>query len=275
MDCDCTIDELMTVLLAREVRPDDFVIIGVATPMAAAAVLLAARAYAPDAVIYFYGAINPALKDLSEMLLSPEKLFECASGFLSHSEVIHLQQKGGVGLEFIRPAQVDPFGSVNLSTIGSVEKPRVRLGGSVAVPDSFVQFKRVVLYIPEHSQRTFVETLDFRSAAGHLEGGRWRTRTGILGGGPAKVITNLAVLVFNESTKCMQLDSVHAGVTVEDVITHTGFDLSIPPMVKETDPPTRHDLRLLREEIDRHGIRKMEFRELRGSVADVLANLQR
>jgi len=59
---------------------------------------------------------------------------------------------------------------------------------------------------------------------------------------------------FDDETKRMKLISVHPGVTVEDVVENTGFELIIPDEVSETKPPTEVDLRLLREEIDSAGI---------------------
>ncbi len=72
--------------------------------------------------------------------------------------------------------------------------------------------------------------------------------------GPYQVISQLGVIGFDDETKRMKLISVHPGVTVEDVVENTGFELIIPDEVSETKPPTEVDLRLLREEIDSAGI---------------------
>ena len=67
------------------------------------------------------------------------------------------------------------------------------------------------------------------------------------------MITQLGVMGFDEETKEMMLLQVHPGVSVDDVIENTGFDLIIGD-VRETDAPTDNELRLLREEIDPSGI---------------------
>ena len=59
---------------------------------------------------------------------------------------------------------------------------------------------------------------------------------------------------FDDETKRMKLISVHPGVTVEDVVENTGFELIIPDEVSETKAPTEIELKLLREEIDSAGI---------------------
>jgi len=89
---------------------------------------------------------------------------------------------------------------------------------------------------------------------GHLNGGDARERTGLRGAGPVRVITNLAVLSFDEETKRMQIDSLHPGVRLEQVIENTGFELLIPSEIRETIPPTDQELDLLRDEIDPDGL---------------------
>jgi glutaconate CoA-transferase subunit B len=48
----------------------------------------------------------------------------------------------------------------------------------------------------------------------------------------------------------MRLKSLHPGVTVEEVVANTGFELVMPEKVGANDPPSTEELRLLREEID-------------------------
>jgi hypothetical protein len=48
----------------------------------------------------------------------------------------------------------------------------------------------------------------------------------------------------------MRLKATHPGVTVEEVIASTGFELVIPQAVGQNEPPSAEELRLLREEID-------------------------
>ena len=101
-----------------------------------------------------------------------------------------------------------------------------------------------------HERRVFVDQVDFISAPGYGEGGDWRERLGLPGGGPAKVITDMAVLGFDESTKEMCLESVHPGVTVDEVVDATAFELRVSPGVEETEPPSPEELAAIRERID-------------------------
>jgi hypothetical protein len=57
----------------------------------------------------------------------------------------------------------------------------------------------------------------------------------------------------------MRLRSVHPGVTVDQVVEATGFELVVPDEVPESRLPTDEELRLIREVLDPHGYRKAEF----------------
>ena len=68
--------------------------------------------------------------------------------------------------------------------------------------------------------------------------------------GPYKIITDLAVLGFDEETKAMMVESIHPGVEREQVKEATGFELIMPDFIQTTPPPLDSELRLLRGEVD-------------------------
>jgi len=105
-----------------------------------------------------------------------------------------------------------------------------------------------------------VEKVDFRSAAGYLDGGDARERLG-LEGGPQLVVSNLAVMDFHPVSKKMRLKSIHPGTSLEEVQANTGFNLLLPEEpVPNTRAPTQVQVDLIRESIDPDGRRKREFR---------------
>ena len=57
----------------------------------------------------------------------------------------------------------------------------------------------------------------------------------------------------------MRLRSVHPGVTVEEVVEATGFELVVPDEVSESRLPADIELHLIREVLDPRGLRKAEF----------------
>jgi glutaconate CoA-transferase subunit B len=111
----------------------------------------------------------------------------------------------------------------------------------------------------DHSLRSFVEKVDFRTSPGFLEGGEsWRTAKEeglILGEGPVLVVSPLGVFDFEEESKAMRLVSVHPGKTLEEVVAATGFQLVVPAEVPTTSPPTEKELVILRS-LDTDGILK-------------------
>jgi hypothetical protein len=56
----------------------------------------------------------------------------------------------------------------------------------------------------------------------------------------------------------MRLRSVHPGVTVDEVVAATGFDLVVPDDVSESRLPTSDELRLIRDVIDPSNLREAE-----------------
>jgi hypothetical protein len=58
----------------------------------------------------------------------------------------------------------------------------------------------------------------------------------------------------------MRLVSVHPGITVDDVVAATGFELATDGDVPQTRLPTAAELTLIRDVIDPAGLRNGEVR---------------
>ncbi len=261
---DFTTDEIMLFEMVRQARQGDLIQLGAAAPMATVAVLYA-RAIMTDISINVNCTIDPAVNDAATIMYNPSKIYENACGLISHEEAMYQVARGLGKLQYVRPVQIDKYGSINLSCIGDYHRPKIRFF-SIATSDVAVLTERIVYYVPEHSRRVFLEKLDFLTAAGHLEEGRWRRRMGIKAKGPVAVISNLATMDFTEETKRMRLKSVHPGISVDMVKENTGFELILQDPVYETEPPAIEELKLLRENIDPIGLRKLEFAEYREEV---------
>ncbi len=256
---DYTVDEMMTVLMAREVRNDDVMIVGVATPMVWAAFTLAKLTHAPDA-IYHYIMGNTFVQEARQVsLLYLEMNTARAYRFQDSVECTleSLPSDKLTTIEFFRPAQIDQYGNSNNICIGDWEKPKIRLPGAAGILDFSMFYARgSFLYTPRHDTKTFVPTekLFFISGVGFPEG-----KPSICGGlGPQCVITNLAYLNFDKTSKRMRLGTIHPKIDIETVKDSTGFDLIIPKDLKETKPPTVKEIKLLREKVDPLNIRKLE-----------------
>jgi acyl CoA:acetate/3-ketoacid CoA transferase beta subunit len=246
-----TIDELMSVCIARQVADGDILAQGIATPLVMAGYLLAKHTHAPR--ISFASAIGNALVDRPgtvgltrvEELWLDQALLTFGFTQIACEFLPRFQPK-----EFIRPAQIDAAGNCNNVIIGADYKlPRVRLPGCGGIADVTTYYNEIYLYIPRHSRAAFVEQLDFVSGLGHSPARR-------LGAGPRYLVSNLGQFDFANGQ--MRLITYHPGVTVAKIRTKTGFPLEIAPDLRETTPPTVEDLHLLRQVIDPLGIRRLE-----------------
>jgi glutaconate CoA-transferase subunit B len=249
---DITVDETMVVCMARQVRDGELVAQGIATPLVAAAYLLARRTHAPN--MYFSSAIgqgicrNPAPIGLSQV----ECLWlDCALVNVGFARAVCEVLPTLKPLEYFRPAQIDPFGNFNNIAFGKdYYHPRMRLPGTGGIPDVTTYINDIMLYIPRHSRVTFVPQLDFYAGLGHNSARRH-------GHGPRYLVTDLGQFDFENGR--MRITSFHSGVTIERIQAHTGFLLDISPDVSETVPPTKGELDLLRNEIDPLNIRRLEM----------------
>lgn len=248
---DYTLDELIAICIARQVEDGDVLAQGLATPLVAAGYILAQRTHAPNA--FFASAIGQGMvQDWAPLgLARAEELWSGKA--ITHASFVTLACDALHALtpkEFFRPAQVDPAGNFNNIAIGEdYARPRLRLPGTGGIPDVTVYSPGVYLYVPRHSRAVFVPRLDWRSGLGH-SGER------PAGTGPRVLVSDLGVFDWAEGT--MRLVTAHPGVTVERVQARTGFPLAVAPDLHETPPPTAEEVRLLREEIDPLGVRRLE-----------------
>ena len=256
-----TIDELMVVSLARAFTNETRAFNGAVSFVPVCAYLLARRTHAPELVWAASSlAVDADPKAIPESTLS-DGLWDGAS-MLSNSAYDFWSYAQGrrYNTFAFRGAQMDAYGNVNNTTIGPYASPKVRLPGGGGMADLGCMIPLIFLWSTTHDPRTFVEKLDFRSGIGWGDGGDHRARLG-LPGGPQLCVTNLCVFDFDPDSKRMRIRSVHPGVTVEQVVEATGFELApSTDDVPETDAPTDEELRILREEVDPTGARLREFR---------------
>jgi acyl CoA:acetate/3-ketoacid CoA transferase beta subunit len=254
-----TTDELICACIARQIEDGEAVAQGIATPLVAAGYILAKLTHAPN--IAFASTIgNTICSDWCPLSLSriEETWLGRALRLLSFAEISGevlptLQPK-----EFFRPAQVDAYGNFNNVVIGDYSQPRLRLPGCGGIADVTNFSRRIYLYVPRHERRVFVEELDFRSGVGYLAGENKEERRarGITSPGPRYLVSDLGQ--FDFAHRRLRLVSRHPGVTVKEIQARTGFPLEIASDLEETVPPTEEEVRLLREEIDPLGVRKLE-----------------
>src|SRR5580693_404578 len=237
--------ELMICCAARLLEDGKTVAVGTGVPCAAA--MLAQRTAAPNLVIFFEaGGVAPQLPTMP-ISVGDSRTFYRAVMATSMADVMETCQRGMIDYTFLGGAQIDPFGNLNSTMIGKdYQRPKVRLPGSGGANDLASLCWRI-LVVTNHDRRRFVEKLDFLTTPGYLTGPGAREAAGLPAGtGPYRVITDLAVLGYDEQTKRMQVRSLHPGVTLAQVRAATGFDLGTVELLGETPAPAEAELRLLR-----------------------------
>lgn len=248
---DYTIDELISVCIARQVHDGEVWAQGINTPLVMAGLILAKCTHAPN--VRFASAIGQGLcQDWGQLSVGQVESMWLGKG------LIHVGFAAGAAellpayqpYEFFRPAQVDAAGNVNNVAFGKdYERPRMRLPGTGGIPDVTTHYQHSYLYVPRHSRVTFAKQLDFVSGLGHAP---HRKR----GGGPNYLVTDLGQ--FDWADGRMRLVSYHPHTSIDRIRKKTGFEIDVAPDVHVTPVPSSEDLRLLREEIDPLGVRKLE-----------------
>lgn len=240
--------ELMICVASRVFEDGASVSVGTGVPCAAA--MLSQKLYAPNLLITFEaGSVAPILPSMP-LSVGDSTTMSHALQTTSTADAMEMLQRGLIDYCFLGGAQIDMYGNLNSTVIGDYRKPKVRFPGSGGANDFASMSWRTIVVTPQ-SKRRFTNDIDFITTPGYLTGPGAREKAGLpRNTGPYKVITNMAVLGFDDKTKRMMIESVHPGYTIEDVQNNTGFELLVSESVGETEPPNREELRILREEVD-------------------------
>lgn len=243
--------ELMVINAARLLRDHDVVFVGVGIPNLACN--LAMRTHAPNLqMIYEAGVIGAQPARLPLSIGDPSLVTGSLSVCSMYDVFTFYLQRGNVDVGFLGGAQIDRFGNINATVIGDYEHPKVRLPGSGGSMEIAAWANRCYIITP-HQKRRFPERVDFHTSMGFLTGGPARQHTGVRGGGPQAVVTNLGVLQPDSEGELV-LSALHPGVTFAQVQEHTGWALKQAANCPVTQPPLAEELRILREELDPQGI---------------------
>jgi glutaconate CoA-transferase, subunit A len=118
--------------------------------------------------------------------------------------------------------------------------------------------RNFLLYLTRHTPRTLVAEVDFASAVRGLLLDEERQAANLTPG-YVRLVTNLGVFEVAHDTRELVLTSLHQGVSLAEVQANTGFPLKVASDLQMTVPPTPEELRVLRNEVDPLGIRRLEF----------------
>lgn len=158
------------------------------------------------------------------------------------------------------PTQIDQYGQANISCIGGTyENPKVQMLGARGFPGNSISHANSYFF-PSHNSRAFV--------AGECD------MVCTIGYNPERlpkgysfddidmrmVLSDLCVMDWNGPNHQLQLVSLHPGITVEQVVENTGFEIHVPESVGTTAAPTEEQLEIIRL-LDPHNMRAQQIKD--------------
>lgn len=255
--------ELMACCGAREIKDNDVVIVGTGFPTMAANI--AKHVQAPNASMMQESGVYDARPRRPALSVGDPCLNPGAAMIGGLIEVMGMFLQGGwVDVGFLAGSQVDRYGNINTTVIGSYDKPKNRLPGSGGANPIGSLAKRVLI-IALHDTRRLAERVDFITTPGYIDGPGAREKWGLPSNtGPEVIITNKAVMRFDPQTKEAYLATYHPGSSIDEIRKNTPWDLKVADDVHETEPPTALELKVLREILD--PLHMIKIYEKRGYV---------
>ena len=247
-------DEVCAVAIAETFRGDGEILVSPIGTLPTLGARLARLTFEPDLLLtdgfaYLLGSIPP---------LGPAEGAEpVIEGWMPYRSVFDTLWAGRRHI-MMGATQVDRFGNQNIACIGEFRKPKAQLLGMRGAPGNTINHP-TSYWVPNHSPKVFVEKVDLVCGIGY-------DRAAALGKQASRfheirrVVSNLGVFDFATPDHCMRLASVHPGVTVEEVVANTGFELVIEGEVPETRAPSDEELGIIRERLDPAGLRRREVK---------------
>jgi len=244
--------EMLVVAGARALAGKRVCFVGIGLPNIAVA--LAQRTVAPRIELIYESGVYGSRPARLPLSIGDPCLVTGAIATMGMVELFQYYLQGGlVDVGFLGAAQLDRYGNINTTVIGDYAHPKVRLPGSGGACEIAINAAEVFILMRQ-SARSFVETIDFRTSPGNLGGAALRAAQGWQGSGPTLVVTDLGRYHFDTDSGEMLLDSIHPGVTLDEVRAATGWPVKVADDLAETPEPSAEELRLVREELDPEGV---------------------
>jgi glutaconate CoA-transferase subunit B len=244
-----TPSEMMTAVAARELQDGEVVFVGIGLPNLACN--LARATHAPNLVLIYESGAVGAIPERVPVSIGDPALVTGSLMVCGMAEVFQMiLQNGRIEVGFLGGAQIDKYGNINTTVVGSYERPKVRLPGSGGAAEIAIHAQRTLI-ISRLDKRAFPEQVDFVTSPGHrYRDGSRRKDLGMPGAGPIKVITDKAILEADPASGELVLTRLYPGVSVEDVQAGIGWQLKSQSQLGAVAPPTQRELTLLREDLD-------------------------
>ncbi len=251
MISDYTPSEMMIVAASRALAGVRTVFVGVGMPNIACN--LARHTITPDLELLYESGVYGAQPARLPLSIGDPTLVTGALSVIPMGDLFGYYLQGGrVEVALLGGAQIDRFGNLNTTVIGEYASPKVRLPGSGGACEIAINARRVFI-IMRLGRRAFVEKLDYLTSPGHLDGGAARADLRLPGAGPQRVITDKALLDFDNDEREMQITALYPGVSIEDVVAEIGWPVRRVDQIAQVTPPTAFELEIVRTTLDPGG----------------------
>lgn len=239
--------DLMIKCMASFVGDDDYVYHGLSSLLPTLAIVYSANYLKRK--FTWHSVAEPFMPDPSRVVVRPSTgdpdMEPDPHGFLTTIDAFDLASRGRMDLMFFGAAQVDEQGNINLSVIGSYDKPKVRLPGGAAAAFMFPLVKKIVVWA-RHERRVLVPKVDFVTASGRL-----RVERGL----PHYLCTNMALIEFTREGPVLR--AVLEGYSVEEALDNASMKIQVKGQVGTVTSLSDEELRVI-ERADPRGLRYEE-----------------
>lgn len=239
----------MAIAAAREIRDGDIVFCGTGISMLAA--MAAKHISAPNSIIFFEtGAIDSQLAEVPMAVGDPRVMHGAAvNGSLANAfATMQNRSTGRQVVGILGAAQIDPYGNLNSTVIGDYWHPSVRFSGSGGAADVGSFVSRTIIFM-QHQKRKFVRRLDYLTCPGWLDGPDGRKQAGLPGGGPETVVTDMALMGFDATTRRMYLKGFYPDIHPDQVLDRMAFEIDVS-RAEMVAAPSPKELSILRDKCD-------------------------
>lgn len=254
-----SLDEWFVVALARTIRDREVVFHGFGSPCAQVAMHLAKRSHARDMLLVEGAtyAVDPSPPFIPRTG-SDHSLQRGAAYRMRFEEFFDAAARGDVDRMFLSGGQIDAWGNTNVTAVGPLERPKVKLGGGGGGCNLAATIRHLTLWTTRHrGGRTLVPECDFVTDMGHRTRAGTRGELGFTGAGPEWLVTELGVFDFDGDGHA-RLRQLFPDVTLDEVRADTVFELRVAADLRPPLAPSDREVAAVRA-IDPLGVRRLEF----------------
>ncbi|RUT32493.1 CoA-transferase [Arsenicitalea aurantiaca] len=255
-----TIDEIMATRIAMLLDNESFASSGAVSPLANVAYRLAKASHAPRALLTTFtcGHVDIAPGTMTLSLLEPMDAASAVAHCGGDDTYFAYYQAGLVTHEIIGAAQVDGAGRTNNLELTKPSGGKLRLPGQGGMSDVANMHANYIVYVPRHSPSALVREVETISSARGVLSADDREAAGYRQG-TVLLLTNLCLFRLDPETGHFAVVEIMPGASREEIVAETGFPIVFDPDCVTWSGPDLEQLRLLREEIDPLGLRRLEF----------------